>query len=241
VQGSRRETIAAPVPLGVAALSGAGFVFLAIFAGSGQFFGIDRRVQVLVQHAPRPFWDLAMRGVSLMGDNYGLISLMALGAALLWRTRRRWATALPVLMAGTGAIQFLAKWAVNRPRPNQLAWGFPSGHVLSLVVLFGLMGYVLCTSRTRRRWQHLGILGCAATVITVAFSRLYLEAHWFSDVAGGFLIGLAYLLVSIWFVDTLIGSNTRGRLNAAPALVPLAAEAVAVAGLAPAEATAGVE
>ena len=46
------------------------------------------------------------------------------------------------------------------------------------------------------------------TVVAVAFSRIYLEAHWVSDVAGGFLLGVAYLLATIWLVEAF---GRRGR------------------------------
>jgi undecaprenyl-diphosphatase len=152
--------------------------------------------------------------VSGLGENYGLIPLIAIGSALLWRPSRRWAVTLPLLMAGTGALQLIAKWAVDRPRPNLAAWGFPSGHVLSLVVYFGLMMYLLAISTTARSRRQLGYAGCVAIVVTVAFSRLYLEMHWASDVAGGFTLGLAYLLLTIWLVENIAarrGAGTRSE------------------------------
>jgi len=155
--------------------------------------------------------DHTMNGASALGENYGLIPLIALGVALLWRRSRRWAVVLPLLMAGTGALQFVAKWAVDRPRPNLAAWGFPSGHVLALVVFFGLMTYLLCTSALTRRQRWLGSAGCAVTVLVVAFSRVYLEAHWVSDVAGGFTLGLAYLLPAICLVETVAERRARWR------------------------------
>ena len=153
-----------------------------------------------------------MMGVSGLGENYGLIPLITLGVAALWRPSRRWAVVLPLLMAGTGVLQLVAKWAIDRPRPNLSARGFPSGHVLSLVVFFGLMTYLLTSSRLARCWRWLGYAGCAATVLAVAFSRLYLEAHWVTDVAGGFTLGLAYLLLAICLVETL----ARRRAAASP-------------------------
>ena len=49
----------------------------------------------------------------------------------------------------------------------------------------------------------LGAGACAGIVLAVAFSRLYLDVHWLTDVIGGFALGLAYLLLTIWLVEAL--------------------------------------
>jgi membrane-associated phospholipid phosphatase len=38
----------------------------------------------------------------------------------------------------------------------------------------------------------------------VAFSRLYLDKHWLSDLAGGLMVGVAYLLLAIWVVEVVL-------------------------------------
>jgi membrane-associated phospholipid phosphatase len=77
-------------------------------------------------------------------------------------------------------------------------------------VYFGLMTYLLATSTTARSRRRLGYAGCIGIVLTVAFSRLYLEAHWVSDVAGGFTLGLAYLLLTIWLVESIAPRRDAG-------------------------------
>ena len=197
---------------GLSILSLACYLALALIAASQQLSDVDHRVRALVQLARLPWLDIVMLAVSGLGENYGLIPLIALGSAILWRPSRRWAVALPILMAGTGALQLIAKWAVDRPRPNLAAWGFPSGHVLSLVVHFGLMTYLLATSTAARSHRRVGYAGCVVIVLTVGFSRLYLEAHWVSDLAGGLTLGLAYLLATIWLVEGI----TRRRSSGSP-------------------------
>jgi hypothetical protein len=95
----------------------AGFLALALISASQQLSEVDHRVRALVQLGRLPWLDMVMLTVSGLGENYGLIPLIALGSALLWRPSRRWAVALPLLMAGTGALQLIAKWAVDRPAP----------------------------------------------------------------------------------------------------------------------------
>jgi undecaprenyl-diphosphatase len=194
------------------------FVLLALIAGHQHFFALDHDARAAVQLTRDPLLDAAMGGITVLGDNAGLVPLILVASALAWRTSRRWALVIPAVMAGTGVLQYVAKWAVDRPRPNLHAWGFPSGHVLSLVVFFGLVAYLLCASGAGRRWRCAGSAGCAATVATVAFSRLYLEVHWLSDVAGGFMLGLAYLLLIIWLAET----SGRRRPTTSPPPGPLA-------------------
>ena len=68
----------------------------------------------------------------------------------------------------------------------------------------------VATSTVRRSRRWLGYTGCAAIVLVVAFSRLYLEAHWVSDVAGGFTLGIAYLLSTIYLVDAIARRRSAG-------------------------------
>jgi membrane-associated phospholipid phosphatase len=210
-------------PLQIATLLSLGsFLTLVLAAVTFPVSDVDHRTRTLVHLTRSPALDAAMNGVSGLGENYGLIPLIVLGVALLWRTSRHWAVALPLVMAGTGALQLVAKWAIDRPRPNLSPWGFPSGHVLSLAVFFGLMTYLLATSAVARPVRRLGYAGCGATVFAVAFSRVYLDAHWASDVAGGFTLGLAYLLPTIVLVEHIADHCGGDRRRDSEAQVELA-------------------
>jgi undecaprenyl-diphosphatase len=178
-----------------------GFLALTAVVGMSQRFeALDQIARAFVQRPSYPVLRASMEAASYVGGQPGQMTAVLLGSVLLWRRRRRWRAglALPVLMAGAGLVQLAAKWAVDRPRPNLDAWGFPSAHVLSLVVLCGYLAYALATSEAQRRWRVLGVIACGTVVGTVAFSRMYLDAHWLSDVLGGFSIGLAYLLGALW-------------------------------------------
>jgi membrane-associated phospholipid phosphatase len=187
------------VLLAVAAMLLSGYLCLSIDAAHHHLLPLDRDVRAWVQPMRNSGLDLSMETVSLLGEPVGLVPLILLSSALLWRFSRRWALLLPVVMAGTGALQLAGKWAAARPRPNAAPWGFPSGHVLSLVVFFGVVAFLLVTlTERRRRFRILACLPCAAAVSVVAASRIYLDMHWLSDVIGGFALGTAYLLLALW-------------------------------------------
>ncbi len=188
----------------------AGYVALAVLAAHQQFFALDygTRTWMRILREETPYLPMAL--ATELGGLIGILLLIAAGVTvLLWRRQHRWAVALPALMAGAGALQAIAKWSIHRARPDESPWGFPSGHVLSLVVFFGLMVWLVATaSRRRRRWRLLASALCALTVVIVAFSRLYLDRHWLSDVAGGLTIGLAYLLLAIWVIEVVTVDRT---------------------------------
>jgi membrane-associated phospholipid phosphatase len=214
---------------------------VALFAGLAALtaepsIDVDREARALVGLTRGPGLDATMRAVTLLGEATGLVPMIVLASLALWRVRRRWALGLPLVMAGTGLLQLAAKWAIDRPRPNLAPWGYPSGHVLSLVVLLGLCVYLLHAAPVRRRWRRAGAALAVATLSTVAFSRLYLDVHWLSDLGGGLALGTGYLLFAIWLVEGSRGHVPRRApaptLDAepailAPALAPEAESAAA--------------
>jgi len=198
-----------------AAISLVGYTLLAVLATQQLLVEVDAGIRTWVALVRHEFLNLPMRMLTGLGDSLGLVPLIFLGMVLLWRVSRRWAIALPFLMAGAGALQYVAKWAADRARPDAAPWGFPSGHVLSLVVFLGLVVWLVATaSRRRRRWRIAASALCTAAVAAVGFSRLYLDRHWLSDLAGGLMAGLAYLLLAIWVVEVVIVD--RGGPTAPP-------------------------
>jgi undecaprenyl-diphosphatase len=191
-----------------ALVSFVGYLALAILAAQQQFFALDYGTRAWVRLLRYEALQLPMELVTSLGG-LGLIVLIVVALPILWRVNRRWAVLLPVLMVGTGALQWLTKAAAGRARPDQAPWGCPSGHVLSLVVFFGLMVHLIATASTRRRrWRILASIVAVLPVIVVGFSRLYLDRHWLSDLAGGLTIGAAYLLLAIWLVEVVFTRPT---------------------------------
>jgi undecaprenyl-diphosphatase len=209
-----------------------GFVALTAVVTQERLAGVDLAARALVHQSHAPVLLGFMESASYLGGQPGQVALLAVGLVILWPRRRRWAVALPLVMAGAGLLQFVMKWGVDRPRPNLEPWGFPSAHVLSLVVLCGYLAHAVSIGAARRRRRHLVSAACAGAVGTVAYSRMYLDAHWLSDVLGGLTIGLAYLLFAIWVVRSAPRPShalRRAPLAGGPGvvLVPAAAGAPA--------------
>jgi membrane-associated phospholipid phosphatase len=137
-------------------------------------------------------------------------SLVVCGAALLlgiylWRRRERyWVVALWLSVFGGLLLNKTLKLIFHRARPRfrdavQLltSYSFPSGHTMIATVFYGaLAAFVIADSKG---WaQRILAAAVAITLILlVAFSRVYLGAHYLSDVLGAMAEGFAWVALSL--------------------------------------------
>lgn len=143
--------------------------------------------------------DSVMIAITELGDTavvlpITIIVFLWLAWKRAWRTAGFWLAAI----AGASALNTAIKVALHRPRPGELfysgwsAFSFPSGHSTVNVVLYGFLALLI--AREVRPALRLPVaLAAASLVFLIAFSRLYLGAHWLSDVIGGLAFGTAWL------------------------------------------------
>ncbi len=143
--------------------------------------------------------DAVMVAITELGDTAVVVSVTII--MFLWLAwKRAWRTAIYwlVAIAGASALNTAIKVALHRARPSELlysgwsAFSFPSGHSTVDVVLYGFLAFLI--AREFRPALRLSVaLGAATLIFLIAFSRLYLGAHWLSDVLGSLAFGSAWL------------------------------------------------
>ncbi|HAT33260.1 MAG TPA: hypothetical protein DCW29_21145 [Janthinobacterium sp.] len=143
----------------------------------------------------------------------GILVLAALlGACLYARKERYWLLTLSIAIPGGMLLNVLLKYLYMRARPGFAhpivdlhldTYSFPSGHTASATVLYGLLAaYFLC--RTRRPLARAAIVLAAALMVAlVALSRMYLGAHYLSDVLAACAESCAWLAVCLTSVSSL--------------------------------------
>ncbi len=163
----------------------------------------------------------AMKGLRTPARDALVIALTQLGdpvvvwplsiAIVLWLAT--YARALPaaiffaVTVGGTAAINSLIKMLFTRTRPNTFdyegftAFSFPSGHATTNIVLYGVLA-ILMTREIAPRWRGLVATLLVAFGALIGLSRIYLGAHWFSDVMGSVLLATAILSTAArWYAS----------------------------------------
>lgn len=187
----------------VALVSGFLFVVLSVLVAVHPApFVFDRPVEVAVQSVSvGPFaWFNAF--VSAFSGFVGLGVGAAVIALTFWL--RRPATPLVAFSAIYAAVYNIVNIIIRRPRPAGVAhttskligFSYPSGHV-GFFVWLSVLALVLL-ARGLPRWMYIGCWFLAVVlVVAAALSRIYVGAHWPSDVLGGLLIGVAWTSLSL--------------------------------------------
>ena len=177
------------------------FGALIIVALTPALHGVDRELKLAIDGTRHPILEVTMRTASLVGNGSTLLLFTVATWLVLRRTGDRLAARLPAIMLGSAAAEWLLKWLVARRRPRGGPFAFPSGHVFTSVVFFGIVIYLLWTRDVARPWRLAGTTVCGLLIVGIALSRMYLRFHWLTDVLGGLSGGAAYLLIALAIAD----------------------------------------
>lgn len=142
--------------------------------------------------------------ISFLTDNWPAMGISVIAVAGLWLLGLgRAALALAVFGAVTGVAIFFTDLGVgvamdrHKPLADSYGYSFPSGHVFGTTVFYGFAIFLAARYVSRRRIVAAVALVSLALIGLSGISRIYLQAHWPSDVAAGYLLGLAWLAVLI--------------------------------------------
>lgn len=169
--------------------------------------GLDRPVLNLALSLRSPWLDTAAHLYTDIGGTL-VMPFLAVGIMVLLAIRRRsWTPVILIGGAGIGSLLMtvFGKHLVGRGRPPLIdavppyepGASFPSGHTLNSIVIAGIVAYLLVLHQKSVRSRTLTITIATLFTLTIGLSRLFLGAHWFTDVLAAWAIGGAWLAVVI--------------------------------------------
>lgn len=183
------------------------FAIISILAFFYSYFSFDIAISQSVQDINSQIFSKLMWFVSGIGNQPFMIILVGLiSTALFFRGLRQEAVFASLSAAGSALLGSIIKLIVDRPRPEAglvhvSVWlsdkSYPSNHVLVFTVFFGFLLYLLIKKSRKNYIVNLLILVLFLLISSIGISRIYLGAHWPSDVLGGYLLGLVWLAGTI--------------------------------------------
>jgi len=178
--------------------------FLPLFPG-------DLHLTLWVQSAMNDPLTWVMRIVSFFfGGPGSILTVIVIGGIVWWRVGR-WEGLMIPLGSAANLLNYLIKYAVDRPRPaaplvemlaHEQYSSFPSGHAFFTIIILGLLTYFIVPELHKVYWRRLFLACSIITIILLGLSRVYLGAHWPSDIVGGYLVGGFFLILLIRIYET---------------------------------------
>lgn len=180
--------------------------------------GFDRAVLDWFVGHREPWLDTVMKVVTVLGGSVLLVPLVVAVGTWYWRrlgTSRPF-TLLAVTYAGSHLLSQSIKALVGRPRPpaeliigDYSGFAFPSGHATQAAAVWLMLAVVLAAGLPAGHKVWIWV-AATLTVVVVGITRLYLAAHWLTDVFGGWALG------SLWFLIVLAASQAVGGRRDCP-------------------------
>lgn len=189
------------------------FAILTVLVVAGATSGIDVELIHSVRAEASPPLTSLLLAVTFTSGKLAAPAAIIVAIALYLRSGRR-ALFLYVLGVISGqAVNALLKYAVHRKRPHGISphltaaggYGFPSADVMMAVLIFVMGAVMLSWSVRSRRSGSVMALLSVIFVAADAVARVYLGAHWPSDVAGAVLAGVAW--ASVWIAVAAVARD----------------------------------
>ncbi len=145
--------------------------------------------------------------VSMMGSQ--VVVVIAAILLIVFVAQRRWSAALTLILVTAGAqvLNDILKQLFHRARPVPLAglieaqqFSFPSGHAMVSAAFYLYLAY-LSWRLLRGRWRGVLAIGLILLVLLIGLARLYLEAHYLTDVVAGYFAGI------LWTDSIILGNR----------------------------------
>lgn len=165
----------------------------------------DIRVENLLASFRNPALVKAFYFITVLGNTSIIAGLAAVLSILffIWK-KRHYIIPLFVSLAGSAAFVYIGKIIVHRPRPAgaipvfiEQSFSFPSGHAAMAAAFYGFVMYFFWKEWPHWKYRLNIVFLWIALSLAAGLSRLYLGVHYLSDVLGGYLVGLLWLIIAV--------------------------------------------
>lgn len=143
--------------------------------------------------------------ITALGNWHAFVTLFIIFAVIFYRHRKEIRTPLIIagIIAGAGGVMYILKEVFARERPTLDTLveaslpSFPSGHSMLSVVFYGFLIFYIWRVMDSKLLRIFLTMVLIALILLICWSRIYLGAHFASDVIAGITAGIGWLSISL--------------------------------------------
>lgn len=175
------------------------FGFLSVLVVNGKDIYIDTLVYKFLSSFINDNLTSVIKWMTYIGSAVAVISITVF--TLIFYKNKRYGLFMAIDLIAVTILQVTLKHIFLRSRPMGIAliketgYSFPSGHSITSMAFYGFIIYLIFISKLDRRKKTIFIILFSLLICVTGISRIYLGVHYFTDVIGGFTLGISYLII----------------------------------------------
>ncbi len=197
------------------AISGILFIIFTILVLTKVTDSIDLAVESSMISIRNDTLTKIMTMITNIGGSYSLISITFLGILIALIKQKRLPLNTMINLVSAFIIGHLIKAIIKRPRPTGIflvpasGYSYPSCHTMVSFAFFTFVAYSLSAKIANKTIKVIIHIIATILVISIGISRIYLGVHYLSDVIGGYLLGISYLMIFLNFREKLASKRKK--------------------------------
>lgn len=188
----------------------AGFLKLGDDVLDKELISFDSSITNIIYSFRNPEMTSLMKSITFFGGDIFLGSATIMIILLLLRNNKKDALVFSfILFFGIG-LNLLLKDMFQRPRPHfmplvhETSYSFPSGHSMNSFIFFTSISFFLFRRLKNKSLRDTLLFLSGLLILLIGISRIYLGAHYPSDILAGYIAGLCWFVMVLLFEKTLI-------------------------------------
>ncbi len=162
----------------------------------------DDAIHNLITHLYCPALDVIMRIITFFASDIVIVSIVVLSMLYLFVENKKIKSLFVGLTISASMLTYLLfNMMIKRARPIYISiletrYSYPSGHTTASITIYGLFLYIINKGNYSKKTKKILSSICLFFMVFIPISRLYLGAHFISDVIGGILLASLYITLS---------------------------------------------
>lgn len=189
------------------------FILLTIAVFGGYTYSIDQSVQSFIISIRNDRLTSIFIIITNLGSAYALLAISAL--LILIKKNKKCPLFIIINLITIFITNQIFKLIIRRDRPTEIflvnvsGYSYPSGHMVVSSAFYFFIMFLINKHINNRIVKVFIFIFTVLLVLLIGFSRIYLGVHYMTDIIGGLLLAIVYLMMYIKVTNRFFGGNKQ--------------------------------